>query len=105
VFISTAKIEGLPYSVLEAMACRCPVVLSDIPSHREISNGSDFIRLVSSENIDGFAEAIKEIRNLSPSERDIIGGKCRRLVERVFSLERFLRSYDEIYCQLQKGRK
>jgi len=36
VFISLSLIEGQPNTVLEAIACGCPVVLSDIPAHREI---------------------------------------------------------------------
>jgi glycosyltransferase involved in cell wall biosynthesis len=38
VFISLSLIEGQPNAVLEAIACGCPVVLSDIPAHREIVN-------------------------------------------------------------------
>ncbi|WP_158213000.1 glycosyltransferase [Fibrobacter sp. UWB2] len=35
-FISASDSEGLPNAVIESLACGCPVILSDIPQHREI---------------------------------------------------------------------
>lgn len=37
-FISVSHYEGNPNTVLEAIACCCPVVVSDIPAHREFLN-------------------------------------------------------------------
>jgi glycosyltransferase involved in cell wall biosynthesis len=38
VFVSPSLFEGNPNSVLEAMAIGCPLVVSDIPEHREVLN-------------------------------------------------------------------
>lgn len=36
IFVSVSWYEGSPNTVLEAIACRCRLVISDIPAHREI---------------------------------------------------------------------
>ena len=40
VFVSLSTYEGCPNTVIEAMACSCPLVLSNIPAHREILDES-----------------------------------------------------------------
>jgi len=99
-FISTSRGEGLPISVLEAMACYRPVILSDIPPHREIAEGVDFIPLVKPDDEAGFAREIKKFREMSTSERAIIGQQCRKLVEQRFSLDAMHAGYASIYAQV-----
>jgi glycosyltransferase involved in cell wall biosynthesis len=99
-FISTSRGEGLPVSVLEAMACRCPVLLSDIPPHREIAEGVDFIPLVPASDVAGFAREIKRFREMPVSQRAIIGQNCRKLVEARFSLSAMHAGYEAVYAQV-----
>lgn len=102
-FISTSRGEGLPVAVLEAMACGCPVLLSDIPPHREIAGGSEFIPLVSPDDPSGFAREISRFRAMTPSNRTRIGRQCRLLVEQKFSLEAMHAGYDAIYSDISQG--
>ena len=99
-FVSASRGEGLPVAVLEAMACRRPVILSDIPPHREIVKDVDFIPLIQPDDAAGFAHAIKKYREMSPSERAAIGEKCRKIVEDRFSLPVMHAGYAEIYSQV-----
>lgn len=99
-FISTSRGEGLPIAVLEAMACCSPVILSDIPPHREIAEGVNFIPIVDPDDVSGFAKEIEKMRLMSPAERTAIGQKCRTHVENRFSLYAMHAGYEKIYNQL-----
>ena len=99
-FVSASWGEGLPVAVMEAMACGRPVVLSDIPPHREIAEGVDFIPLVSPDDVEGFAREIKKFKEMSVSERRMIGQKCRKLIEERFSLPAMHTGYEKVYATI-----
>lgn len=103
-FVSASVGEGLPIAVLEAMACRCPVLLSDIPPHREIAGGADFIPLCPADDAAAFSRQIRRFLDMTASERAAIGEKCRRLVEDRFRLERMLDAYESLYRELLQRR-
>lgn len=99
-FVSASWGEGLPVAVMEAMACGRPVVLSDIPPHREIAEGMDFIPLIRPDDVTGFAQEIRKFKEMAVSERTVIGQKCRKLIEERFSLPVMHAGYQEIYAKI-----
>jgi glycosyltransferase involved in cell wall biosynthesis len=59
IFVSAAYYEPFGLAVLEAAAAGCPLVLSDIPTFREL--WGDAARFVPARDQRGFAEAVSEI--------------------------------------------
>jgi glycosyltransferase involved in cell wall biosynthesis len=101
-FVSASSREGMPIAVLEAMACKCPVILSDIPPHREISQRLEFIPLIKPHNIEGLAQTIKKIIEMPDCQRIELGEKCRKLAEKRFSLEAMHEGYNNVYREVIK---
>lgn len=55
-YMSASYVEGHPNVVMEAAQARCPLILSDIPAHREaVGDGATYI---AAENVNGFARAL-----------------------------------------------
>jgi glycosyltransferase involved in cell wall biosynthesis len=100
VVISASRGEGLPNAVIEAMACGCPVILSDIAPHREIAGGADFIPLIPPDDVAGFAREMQRYKQMPAAARAEIGAKCRKLIEARFSLAAMHKSYEEVYAQV-----
>ncbi len=100
VVVSASRGEGLPIAVIEAMACRCPVILSDIAPHREIAGGADFIPLVPPDDVAGLAQEVQRYKQMAAAARAEIGEKCRKLVEERFSLAAMHRRYEEVYARV-----
>jgi len=99
-FMSASRGEGLPVAVLEAMACRCPVILSDIPPHREIAAVAPGIHLVPVGDVNGFARALQRLIALEPKERRALGEDQRQCVIDRFSVATMNESYGEIYMRV-----
>jgi glycosyltransferase involved in cell wall biosynthesis len=60
-FVSTSLYEGQPNAVLEAMVCGCPLVVSDIPTHREFLGPATaaIVPLVKEEFVRAVLEALR----------------------------------------------
>lgn len=100
VLVSTSHGEGLPVAVIEAMAAECPVILSDIPPHREVADGAEFVPLVRPDDPAGFAREIERFRDMRPEDRREIGRRCRDHVAARFTLPIMHAGTEAVYREL-----
>lgn len=93
-YISSSTLEGLPVSVLEAMYCGLPSVLSDIPQHREVA-GDEVIVLPF--DVEKWAGEINRLAEIKPAERHKMGMEIKSYVKSNFSLDAMHKKYDAVY--------
>lgn len=94
VFVSISLFEGMPNTVLEAAACGCPLVLSDIPEHRELFDEQS-AWLVRSDSGEAVVQAIvAALHDRAEAQR-----KARRALDIVsrFSVEESTKQYLRLY--------
>jgi glycosyltransferase involved in cell wall biosynthesis len=100
-FVSVSFSEGQPNTVMEAMAAQCPLVVSDIPEHREFLD-STRARLVDPTNPAAMAEALVEcLQNRALADER---ARAARQVADQWSVEATARQYRDLYEQLSSRR-
>jgi len=91
--------EGLPYALLEAMACRVPVVASAVTGNRDaIEDGRSGV-LVPAGDVAGFARAVLALL-ADGGRRRTLGAAARERVAARFAEQRFLREMDALYTEM-----
>jgi glycosyltransferase involved in cell wall biosynthesis len=96
-FVSTSFSEGLPNTVLEAMSCGLPCLLSDIPAHRELFEETSNIFFTCGD-VDDLAERFAAFDSAIGAD---LGRYSRRLVEERFSAKVMSKGYQLLYKRIK----
>lgn len=91
----TSNWEGMPVSLLEAMACECPVVGTDVPGIRDLID-DDHTGLLAASAPASLAEAVSRVLD-DPGLARRLGQSARRAVTARYSLERMAVDHVELY--------
>lgn len=99
-YASVSRFEGTPNTVIEAAVCGCPLVVSDIPEHREILDSRSAL-FVPCEAVAAIADA------LSATLRDPLAAARRARIARSLFLEwspdRIAQQYIDLYQDILGG--
>ena len=99
-FVNLSNFEGHPNTVLEALACAVPVIVSDIPAHREFLDDTtaSFVK----PDARCVAEAVQSIvRNPALSKAR---GAAGLTIARRYSVDAAVRAYDRVYERIAEAR-
>lgn len=96
VYISSSTLEGMPISVLEAAYAKLPLIISDIPQHKELANMESYISVLPFDtNI--WVDEINKYALMNSKKREEIGLKSREYVLKNFSLEKMHIYFSNLY--------
>ena len=98
--VSTSFFEGSPNVVLEAMACGCPLVVSEIPTHREILDEETAV-FVNPGDPQQIARTLVQVLN-DREGATRRAAQARARVQR-YSLPAVAREYARVYGEISNG--
>ena len=93
--------EGMPNTVLEALAHGTPILATDIPGVREIAAEEGIIAMVPPEDPASLAKSLLRLKS-DLSYRQSLARNGKKHVERYFSLDRMINRAEKIFLDTMK---
>jgi glycosyltransferase involved in cell wall biosynthesis len=103
VYIAASRKEGLPLSLVEAMAAGLPVVATDVPGHRDVVVHGETGMLVPPGDTGALAEAVASLVS-DPARRKAMGESGRWRVHKEFDVRAMVEATAQVYRQAASWR-
>jgi glycosyltransferase involved in cell wall biosynthesis len=97
-FLSCSRGEGMPYAVLEALACGLPVVGTDLPVQHRLLDGLPAARVVPGEPR-AIADGVRDLLGVAEAGRLEHAAQARARVEASYSLDAWARRLVDLYAE------
>ncbi|WP_107689192.1 glycosyltransferase [Coprothermobacter proteolyticus] len=104
IFVLSSDWEGMPLSILEAMAAGKPVVATAVGGVPELVENGLTGLLVPPDNANALAEALLLLAK-HPELRQVMGQNGQKKAIDCFDISRTAREYEALYCKLLEERK
>ena len=98
-FVLSSLREGLPNSILEAMALGLPVVTTDVAGAKELVAHGKTGFVVPQGDPERMAQAMLDVLS-NEDTRQLMGQAGRLRIEQEFSFQQRLNKIEDLYCQI-----
>jgi glycosyltransferase involved in cell wall biosynthesis len=99
-FISTSRSEAFGIAAIEAMACRCPVVLPNIPGHAQFVDGVHAVIYERSDGNEGIVRALARLDD--PAFREALVESAERAAHELWSGSSMADAYYAVYLEARE---
>ncbi len=104
-YVSASHLEGLPVTVLEALANGLPALLSDISPHLEFSENKPektdaFLKYFPTGNLEALQQGMAQLCALSPEYHQFCALQARQFVPRYYDWNQLVSQYAHLYRNL-----
>ena len=97
IYVSASLSEGLPISILEALASKIPTIATDIRGNKDILYNSVFGLLVKPNSTVSLAEGVIKMTQLSQTEREIMTRNAHNRIKKHFSINEMVNKTKRLY--------